>query len=475
MMIHAAQETAASQRRLGGAGLGMAMRTNPIKARRSNKGYLMLEMALALILTTVAGVGAMREMARVEIMRNTDKQTDMLIAYKAALQSYVDENYIPLQSNAAVVRNGVTLQPGAAAGQAYNPTVADLQAMGYLGAGFQNQVWLIDGATFENVITPVGVCPGINCNVNGFAYFSQPILIRGTEATTQDMNGPIIGQMLSRLGGLSGTSYPGSTATITGLGGNALAANPVAGAPPGVVGIAFGYIAGSNANYVRMGETRNVPLAGDLTVGGSLNVGGATTLNNSLTVNGAATINNSLTATGKVAGDKVQPMGSFALGAACPATDEGSIAKLAAGTGLVVCQNGFYSLLQQQATSGGVCTTSGMFAQSSAGVSLFCQNGFWLRTSDRFGRLAIFDSYTVQDGSLVPKPFCQSNGLQKIYVMSAGQDSPLYSQTQASANIRAIDAGANYSILVDNSIGLNAPEGTHTEGYGIAVTGCMYD
>lgn len=75
---------------------------------------------------------------------------------------------------------------------------------------------------------------------------------------------------------------------------------------------------------------------------------------------------------GRVAANRLTPQGQFAVGAACAAADEGSIARLSGGTGLVVCAGGTYRLLNFAAASGDVCTTAGATAVDGTGRTLLC-------------------------------------------------------------------------------------------------------
>ena len=189
-------------------------------SQRAQRGWLLVEAMLALVISVFLLNAAISDNLRTDLMRSADAQADVLHQLAAgALQAYVDDNYIELQTNLPVTRNGVTLPVGAAVGQSLRPTIAQLQAMNYLDGQFVNNVWLRDGGGIDFLIQQVataGACPGIRCNINGLAYFTTPFLVRGTEATTRDMDDPIVGQMLSRLGGMAGVSMPGASNFIMG-------------------------------------------------------------------------------------------------------------------------------------------------------------------------------------------------------------------------------------------------------------------
>lgn len=388
---------------------------------RKQAGALMLEVSLALIISALAAVGTIRASMRADLMRSADIEADALDMYRTALQRYVDDAYSEIQNGSPVTRNGVTLTPA----QSLNPTVAQLIGMNYLSAGFSNTTLLVDGGTYQNAIRrdPVG-CITIACNVEGMAWITVPFFDRGTAFT----NGPVIGQMLSRLGGFGGTSIEGSTANITGTGATWTQPNPVAGNPAGVMAARFGFSSAAFLNYIRINDLRDPDLFGNLTVAGNTRlkstlqvdgttrlVGnaqldgtlttngttllkGAATLNSTLQVdgtsrlvgnaqldgtlttngttllNGATTINANLAVNGDIRGQRLIPTTSNAIGGACPGA-EGAISLWSGGTGLLSCQAGAWAALAVQDALGGACAVEGATSKSSAGIGLLCVNG----------------------------------------------------------------------------------------------------
>lgn len=263
---------------------------------KSQMGVFMFELSLALLIAAVAGAATIRTQLNVNRMQVADIQADVLNMYRNGLQTYADENYLALQSGASVTKNAVTLVTGAGVGQTRQPTVANLLAMGYLPLGFANGVLLADGAQFQNVIQlePAG-CVTVACNVRGYAYIDQPIVVRGSGGET---DGRIIGQMLARIGGNAGTSVEGSANTITGVGGGWTWPNPVALQPAGVVAARFGFDASALGQFVRINDTRDPTFQGNLSAVGNLSIGGTAALAGATTVGGPLTVNNNTTLNG---------------------------------------------------------------------------------------------------------------------------------------------------------------------------------
>jgi hypothetical protein len=444
-------------------------------ARARQLGALMLEVSLALLISALAAVGTIRETARTNLLKSAEGEAESLSIYRTALQNYVDNNYIQLQGNLPTVAvNGISLPDGDAAGQSRRPTIANLVGMGYLSPSFPAVLPSLNtGASYDNFIvnTPVG-CVTFNCNVNGIAYVNRPYYVQGTEATTREVNGPVVGQMLDKLGAFGVVSVEGEVDNATGvaaggspslfgLNGILLGVNPVAGAPAGVVGAQFGYNAKTNLNYVRIGETRDPALAGPLTVAGNTNLGANLSVAGTLAVAGATTLNNRLDVNGaeiRTTGD-VRVLGNLiagmtqTLGAVC--ANPGAIAQRSpSGTGMLICQGGSWKNLGLQASAGdacsngsvatnasglgllcvnsvyrgmdtiiytgvegAVCPTNGFSAQTAAGLNLICKDNIYQSVSDLIGRQGIVSIDIFLHGQTVPLPTCGGSLQPRVIVL----------------------------------------------------------
>lgn len=397
--------------------------------RQMERGSLMLEASLALIIAALAAYGTLRESLNQRAMESANQDADALSSYARALQNYVDEFYGPLQADAPVTKNGITLAPGDAEGQSRKPSVANLEAMGYL-RGFTNSVQFDDAARFTNAIQkwPAG-CAGLSCNVDGFAFLDRPLYVKGTS----EVNGRTIGYMMARIGGNAGTSIEGVSSNVIGAGAAWTLPNPLPGAPAGVVGVRFGFSASTLSAYVRINDNRDPNLQGKLTVAGDVKaetnfaVGGDTDLSGKLKVAGSTTVS-TIDASGQIksaavvgASDSVsclraalQSSGDIVSRAAdCvvrfvvrPGTGEvavndgagaarvtmsgntGSLnLKTAAGSD-VIAMDGLTGRLTAQSlnaksagVSGSACSTEGDIVSDAAptGTVLVCRGGLWKR------------------------------------------------------------------------------------------------
>jgi hypothetical protein len=95
---------------------------------------------------------------------------------------------------------------------------------------------------------------------------------------------------------------------------------------------------------------------------------------------GAAEIRTS----GRAAADRLTPLGQFASGAACALADEGSIARLQGGSGLVACTQGSWRVFTFQAAANDACAPNGATARDASGKTLLCVGGVFVAMDNLF-------------------------------------------------------------------------------------------
>jgi hypothetical protein len=401
--------------------------------RAAQHGYFLLSFLLATALTSVVALRTLTLDLERQSIANGQIQGDVLTSIANAAHTYVSEQYTALQAGAPAVRNGTTVPAGAGVGQTRAPTIAQLNAMGYL-TNFSATGVVNTGAYQIRIrAVPTG-CVGAACDFEGLVYLDVPVTATGGALAQAQ-----IGGIITRIGGNGGYSPAEVPANIVGFGWST--PNPVTGTPGGVVAARFGFGSSGLGQFVRISDSRDPSLQGPLTVAGP------TTVNNNLTVGGTAAVTgdtsvgtcarilattgragfgcadpNDLPAgytggvrtpdlvangrilasdnpsaftgangnyviagvqggvaevrtSGRAAADRLTPLGQYAAGAACAAADEGSIARRSAGTGLVVCQASVWTALQTRANVGDACSPNGSSATSGTGVSLLCVNG----------------------------------------------------------------------------------------------------
>ena len=384
----------------------------------------MLEVSLALIITAFAVAGTIKASIQTQKLELAGIQGDGLSIARGAGEAYSQENYTLLQKGSPVSKNGITLNPGTALGQSYRPTVANLLAMGYLPTGFSVDGSFSNGQApgtyqFKLDRTPAGcelITNGASCDVGGLVYLDKPIVAAGST----EPDGPAMSAIASKIGGNAGFTMLPQPSQLSGMGGAWTAANPLAGNPAGVVAARFGFGSSGLNNFVRLNDTRDPNLQGDLSVAGTITgrddvgtsdgvtaclraalqtdgqiVAKATNclvrgyidpntatigVTNAAGATSAAMDGNTgtITASGSVSG-KLLNASTLALpGDACALeNDIANTGPMASAAGLLVCRgNVWRNPAMVTSTPGSICSINGGIAVNSANQeTLLCQSG----------------------------------------------------------------------------------------------------
>jgi hypothetical protein len=333
------------------------------------------------------------------------------------------------------------------------PTIAELTAGAYLNAGFPPSMPTRQTATVSVVTSN---CPGATCRLDIQACTTGPVNLGGGPARL-DLASTMVSAQNGN--GVQTLNLPVGGYRLIGPKMNI----------PSPFGTVEGIVCGTSMvdttlynTFVKINDTRDPNLQGNLTVAGSTNLNGPTTISNTLNVTGAITgttanlgatncVNmegvtgragfgcvqgadlpagytggvrspdvvanrNVLTSdspatftgantnyavmtanngagvaeirtSGRAMADRVTFSGQYTRGAACVASDEGSIARMLGGTGLLVCQGGLWVGLSSTDSIGDACTVEGQMSKANSGVSLLCVNGQFrsMDTIVRFG------------------------------------------------------------------------------------------
>lgn len=218
----------------------------------------MLSALLALAIGSIVSIGVIEGKLTESQMAAGSGQADVVALIASAANAYVVENYLALQNDQAVIKNGVTLAAGASA---LAPTVQNLIDMGYLVAGTSSMATVNSGKyQIQFSKSPAG-CVGTACNMPGFLYIDKPVVL----SQTADMNGVVIGSFLRRLGGDALVALNTDPTVLRSMSG-ATVANPLAGAPEGVIGARVGFGSSAFGNFLRLNDSRDPNFQGNLTV-----------------------------------------------------------------------------------------------------------------------------------------------------------------------------------------------------------------
>jgi hypothetical protein len=247
--------------------------------RRAQRGYLMLEATLALILATAAAFFAFEAKNRADDADAARLQGDAVLALRSAAHKLVMENYANYQKGLSVSHKRssdgvvVTLAAGTGAGQSMRPTVATFRGLNLgVDEALDNGTYkALASASYDFLISRTNQC-SVNtadeaCQVTGFVCLNKPV--RRFSDASGAADSVAEGIILTRLGGYGAASFIGSNAAqIISADGAWRATNPY-GSVPGIICAKFGWGSESD-DYLRRFDTRDPMFQGDLTAKGNI-------------------------------------------------------------------------------------------------------------------------------------------------------------------------------------------------------------
>jgi hypothetical protein len=261
------------------AHLSTSASTRPTKSKARQRGYLMLEATLALILTTAAAFFAFQAKNRADDADAARLQGDAVLALRSAAHKLVMENYANYQQgiNVAHKRQSdgvvVTLSAGTGSGQSMRPTVATFRGMdlGVDNALDNGTYKTLASAGYDFLISRSNQC-AVNtndesCQVTGYVCLNKPV------RTFTDLSGAADsvaeGIILTRLGGYGAAAFIGGNASqIISADGSWRVPNPY-GSVPGIICAKFGWGSESD-DYLRRYDTRDPMFQNNVTVKGNV-------------------------------------------------------------------------------------------------------------------------------------------------------------------------------------------------------------
>lgn len=419
----------------------------------SRQGGNGLVFALLGLLVSALVAGAALRASELQVRRDAgNAEATVLDSLRNASNNAIFEQMVAIQNGRALTKNGVTVAPVFEDGQAvWKPSIPDLVAMGYLPTGWSARVSTLNQAPYTISFTRVPAeCQPATCNIEGHVILEGSIR-SGASAT----DGAVIGPILTRLGSDSGVSLPARPEQITGFGNSWTTANPVNGQPPGVVGVRIGTAASGFGQFVRIGDSRDPDLAGNLTVAGDTVFGSGSTTS---LFKAAVNVEGSVTSSGRVtSGDGYHTANIDAFGSADPgaiavkagdfvvknssgestlrvassgdvnapgnvdagadvhargltltatvsegdACSTGQIAMLTTG-GLATCQATRFQATTRYATLGSSCAVAGQLATDpDRGDAMVCRQGYFASLSGFMSSKVYMSSFSVGHGAVV--------------------------------------------------------------------------
>ena len=238
------------------------------------RGNAVVFALLGLLISALGAVGVIQA-NRLQAKHDAGNgEATILDDLRTATNNAIFEGMGLIQSGAAISKSGVTVAPVDVGGElVWRPTVAQLAAMGYLPVGWSATTSTLNNAPYTVAFTrvPAG-CVAAACNIEGHVVLEGPI-----RSGASGSDGAVIGPILARIGADAGVSLPMDPTLIQGFGGTWTLDNPVPGKPAGVVAIRVGTASSAFGRFVRIGDTRDPSLLGNLTVAGNTLFGDGTT------------------------------------------------------------------------------------------------------------------------------------------------------------------------------------------------------
>lgn len=242
-------------------------------------GFLMLELSLALLISSLAAGLAFWSAHRADIASQAMMQADQLQNIAQAAETLVMEHYQEYQAGQAIIRNGLRLDFGSSPGKALAPTLDQLRgmALGLTAGSNYGSYKSLQNASYLTQIEriPAGcenTSSGSSCNISGLVCLDKPVQDFSSSAINNntEIDGFGLGKMMGKIGGNAGISLLGSASKITGSGGAWTANNPLNSHPAGIICVRFGFGASAYSQFLRVKDSRDPQFQNNLSAQGNI-------------------------------------------------------------------------------------------------------------------------------------------------------------------------------------------------------------
>lgn len=349
-------------------------------------------------------------------------------------------SYITDSARAQSIRSSSTIVGVA---NILSPTIAELQTLG-LFSGSTVRTTPFNGGSYQTqiVLTPSG-CSGAACLIGTRLWASNPIL----DSSTGRPDIVTLGAMLSRLQGKAGFS---ASSGVSINAGSLTLANPDTSTPTraGILLAVNGEGSLVDANYLRINDTRDPNLQGNLTTAGYLGLGGTATQGAACTTANQVARSSTgvlLLCTG---GTWQSASGIDQLVVADGACTAPAIGHDANGV-LMTCQGGVWKAASgtpNNVAQGQACASSGLVGTNATGTGFVCRGGVYQPLSSLLASSVNMSRTLVADASLsVAKPICQSGGTQQWEMIPISLSMDLsVAPPYATVSYTAVDQGTTW-------------------------------
>jgi len=380
------------------------------RARRAQRGFTLVELIITISIAAILSIYAQAQIAKASEEQIGRAAGTFIKQVAGAAEQHALIHFDELSTGADVTTTANDLAP----------TIAELVAENLLPSGFPTGPGAMPTRQSLRVDIIKTGCPGTGCNIVTTVCTTTGVTLGGP-----NIRYDLAQVMVDQQNGTGGQSSYTNGAAIKGPSLNM--ANPNGNVPGTVCGSATLNTA-MYAQFVRVRDTRDPDLQGNLSAQGNLAIAGTSTLTGNVSVAGnggfggadptavpaglkgvrtqdvvaggnivatdqgagftgtngnyvAMTTNSggeaAVVTSGRMSGNRLIPTGSFTKGTACVEAGALGLSATDPSGSLVVCSSGKWTPLSTVAVAGGPCTTEGQGAADPNGLTLYCTGGLW--------------------------------------------------------------------------------------------------
>lgn len=329
-----------------------------LRARpRRQKGYLLIELGLVLIVTTILLASQFSQILKGVEEMDAKSTAEYAKEVQSGVNRYVEEQLQALKTNNAITGFPFPLRPTVAQLQAAPAKYIDARLAPASALGLQFNINLTrDAACDVSADDPACVISGVAHSASAYRNADGQVRM------------DVLGVAMTAIGKDGAMSYPENAGQLRFQGGTTMV-NPVANTA-GILAIRVGNQSGITAllnPYYRHDGAK--PLTGRMRAGG-----------NDIVDVGNFRANGYVHANQVFVDENLYMRPSATPGAACNTAEEAGLRRNASGVGVVICSTGVWQQIGTVVvgiSEGAACSSAGQIGSNATGVSYICNGSVW--------------------------------------------------------------------------------------------------